>query len=103
MRIDLTREKLETFAQAARFMPPRRNDRPVNPITLWRWHRHGVWINGKKVHLEAVKTPSGLATTAAAVQRFISELNDRSDLAPAEGSERAAVRRAVTELDADGV
>lgn len=105
MPIDLTQEDLKTFAQAARLFPSRRGNRPVNPITLWRWHRRGVSHNGQRVHLEAIRTPSGLVTSVDAVRRFLAKLNteNRDDGTPQAPSVSREIASAVDQLDADGI
>lgn len=105
MPIDFSQENLKTFAQAARLFPSRRENRPVSPITLWRWYRRGVSHNGQRVHLEAIRTPSGLATSVEAVKRFLATLNTdgSDDCAPPTKSVSRDVTSAVEQLDADGV
>jgi len=73
--IKIQTERLLTFAKAARYIPRRRLGKPVAPSTLWRWHRRGVLVSGRRVFLEAVRTPSGAATSLGALQRFIDELS----------------------------
>lgn len=91
MPIDIQTEKLLTFSAAARLMPQRRQGRPVHPSTLWRWYRCGVWVGSDRVCLEAVRTPSGMATTAAAMQRFLARLT---------GNQPAAATRDDEQIDA---
>ena len=102
MSINLSGEQLKTFAQAAHLLPRRRGDRPVHPTTLWRWYRHGVVHAGQRLYLEALKTPSGMTTTAEALQRFLTALNSHSPLAGS-STTRQAVNAAVEQLDADGI
>jgi hypothetical protein len=65
-------EKLLSLSQAARLIPPSRQNRPVSPSCLWRWHRSGVkTANGRTVRLEAVWLVNRLVTTEEAVRRFI--------------------------------
>jgi hypothetical protein len=67
--IDLEKEPLLSLAQAARLLP-RRRGKKVCATTVWRWCVHGH----RGVLLEALRTPAGWATTAAAVGRFLAEL-----------------------------
>ena len=64
MAIDLEREPLLTFNDAAPFLAGEM--RPSYP-TWWRWWRHGV----RGVRLETVLVGGRRYTTAAAVQRFV--------------------------------
>ena len=76
--IDIKSELLLTFGQAARRLPRRRQGKQVHPTTIWRWHRRGGWNGAEKVHLEAVKLPGGLTTSAEAIARFVSRLSGPS-------------------------
>jgi len=68
----LLSEKLISFAQAARLIPPSRQSRPVSPSCIWRWHRSGVMTtDGRTVRLEAIWLVNRLVTTEEAVKRFI--------------------------------
>ncbi len=102
MSIDPCNEELKTFGQAARMLPRRRGGRPVHPTTLWRWFRYGVVHGGGRVYLEAIKTPSGMATTTEALQRFLSRLN-HIEPTTASPPRQNTVNTAVAQLDADGV
>lgn len=105
MAIDITREKLRTFAVAARALPRRRRQKPVSPSTLWRWHRYGVKHGDCRIYLEAIRTPSGTATTFEALQRFLNRLSDSDRelytnpvVQPCVG-----LQKALKQLDSDGV
>ncbi len=78
MGIGLRKEKLIYLARAARRIPRHRLGRPVSPTTLLRWHRDGIMSGGRRVYLEAVRLPSGTATTLEALSRFIAALNEGS-------------------------
>lgn len=68
----LLSERLISFAQAARLIPPSRQGRPVSPSCIWRWHRSGVKTpDGRIVRLEALKLVHRFVTTEEAVRRFI--------------------------------
>jgi hypothetical protein len=68
----LLSEKLISFAQATRLIPPSRRGRPVHPSCIWRWHRTGVKTSdGRTVKLEAAWLVSRLVTSEEAVKRFI--------------------------------
>lgn len=71
----LLSDRLISFSQAARLIPPSRQDRPVSPSCIWRWHRVGVTTtDGRRVKLEAVWLVNRLVTSEQAVQRFIAAL-----------------------------
>ena len=68
----LLSEKLISFAQAARLIPPSRQGRPVSPSCIWRWHRYGVkTADGRHVRLDAAKLIHRFVTSEEAIQRFI--------------------------------
>ena len=100
--IDLNSEPLLTFGQAAKLIPRRRHDRPAHPTTVWRWHKKGVKCQGRIIRLEALHTPSGLATTAQAIHRFLAELNNLPELAQPPET-RTQLNEFVRDLDADGI
>jgi hypothetical protein len=77
-------DKLLSFAQAARLIPPSRRGRPVSPSCLWRWHRSGVKTpDGRTVRLEAVWLVNRLVTSEEAVRRFIAAQQTDRTLVPA--------------------
>jgi hypothetical protein len=104
MAISLLEERLVSFAKAARRTPRRRQGRPVHSSTLWRWHRRGVKCGDGRIFLEAVKLPSGMATSLEALQRFVDRLNEapaKSEAVTAPND--AEMTTAIEELDRDGV
>jgi hypothetical protein len=104
MAIDVRVEKLLTLGQLARRVPRRREGRPVAPSTLWRWHRVGVQIGGRRVYLEALRSPSGAASTLGALQRFLEQISGGGDPANrAQAPTRVEVSEAVDELNADKI
>jgi hypothetical protein len=84
--IDLERETLLTLCQAKRLLPCRRGKGPA-PTTVYRWIVRGY----RGVRLEALRTPAGWATTAAAVARFLATLAEL---------DRGAARDVPAEADA---
>jgi len=102
MSINPASEQLKTLGQAANMLPRRRGDRPVHPTTLWRWCRRGVVHGGQRIYLEALKTPSGLATSAEALQRFLQVLSDDA-VSPLPTTKSVTVHSALAQLDADGI
>jgi hypothetical protein len=51
--IDMEREQLASFAEAARRVPSSRVGRQLHPNTIWRWAKRGLKANnGQRVHLE---------------------------------------------------
>lgn len=86
-------ERLISFSQAARLIPPSRQDRPVSPSCVWRWHRVGVTtVDGRRVKLEAVWLVNRLVTSEQAVQRFIAALQP-ADASPANTPDSRPVLR----------
>ena len=70
MSIDLEKEQLITFGQAARLLP--KSSRPTY-VTWWRWWRHGV----RGVKLETVLIGGKRLTSRPAMQRFADALSAR--------------------------
>ncbi|MCE9552868.1 MAG: DUF1580 domain-containing protein [Planctomycetes bacterium] len=68
MSIDVERERLQTFNEAAEEVLPH-GSRP-SYATWWRWWRHGV----HGVRLETVRVGGRRLTSAAAVRRFLADV-----------------------------
>jgi hypothetical protein len=100
MSIDMKTEKLVTFAEGAKLFPPRRQGRPVHPITLWRWAR----VGHHGIKLEAARLPSGWVTSVEALRRFVERLTDdlTSTQAPAPQRKRRTQHRVSRRLDSEG-
>jgi hypothetical protein len=79
MAIDPLAEELLTFSQAARRLPRLRNDRPINPATIWRWGTVGV----RGVKLETIKVGAVNCTSVQALGRFLATLNNQPIPPPA--------------------
>lgn len=103
MALDLKNDALLTFAQASRYLPQRRLGKPTHPATLWRWSRKGVLVNGRRVFLEVTRTPSGGATSIAALERFLTAITGGDTAVTREADSVSNVSNAVKELDRDGV
>lgn len=89
----LLSERLISFSQAARLIPPSRQDRPVSPSCIWRWHRVGVTTtDGRRVKLEAVWLVNRLVTSEQAVQRFIAALQPANVSPPDTPDSRPVLR-----------
>ena len=72
LTIDPLSDELISFSQAPRVLPGR-----PHYNTVLRWHKDGrLSLSGQRVHLEAIATPWGLATTREAYRRFVEALND---------------------------
>ena len=102
MAIDIKLERLVTFIEAAHHIPRRRLGRPTHPATVWRWAKKGVNANGRRVFLDAVKLPSGGATTLEALQRFLDEINGEASR-PVQAGGNDDLSCGIEELDADNV
>lgn len=71
--IDPQKEEVIPLAVLAREMTP-----PVNYRTVYYWFRYGrlnQWTQ-RRVHLEVLKMPCGMATSREAYWRFIKRLNE---------------------------
>ncbi len=73
--IDLKTEKPLSLAQAARGVPPTRQDKPVHVSTLTRWILRGV----HGVRLEAARLGGRWVTSEEAICRFSAALTDLQD------------------------
>lgn len=79
MVIDISREELLTFGQAARKARPI-GSRPAAPSTIWRWHSKGI----AGVRLETVCLGGTRYTSAEALQRFFDAVTQaREEQGPA--------------------
>ena len=71
----LLREDAGSFATIARQIPAARGSSRLSPSTLFRWHKTGVVApDGRRIYLEAFRTPGGYRTSLAAVIRFLDQL-----------------------------
>lgn len=64
--INLAREEIISFAQAAQCVPPRRSGRHVNKSTIHRWATAGLY----GVKLETLVLGGARVTSVEALQRF---------------------------------
>jgi hypothetical protein len=82
----------------------KRDGRDMGLATVHRWIEHGArGPDGERVRLGAARTPSGLVTTAGAIDRFFRQLNGL-DLPPAGAAQaRREHEAAQRELDAAGL
>ncbi len=71
--IDIGREELITFAEAAKLLPRRRKGRKVHVSTLHRWCSKGV----HGVRLEYLTVGGTRCTSVPALQRFFDALTER--------------------------
>ena len=63
--IDIAKEVIRSFAQAARHSRPP-DARPLAPSTIWRWHKKGI----SGVKLETICIGGTRYTSVEALQRF---------------------------------
>ena len=68
--IDLAKEKVVSFSDAGKVLPPSRLGRPVSPSCLMRWGLHGVKTSTGRVYLEVLKVGGRWVTSIEALQRF---------------------------------
>ena len=69
--IDISEEILPLSAWAKR-LPRRRQGRPVNPATLYRWANQGL----KGVRLEVIQIGGSTCTSKSALQNFFNALTE---------------------------
>jgi hypothetical protein len=102
MSIEVDKERLITFAQLAKALPPRRGGRPVHPSTICRWRHPGL----AGVRLEAVRVGGAWHTTWEAFARFCDQLTSLagsgSTRAATTASRRAAQQQVSSVLDGEG-
>lgn len=68
----LVRESWISLSQAAKLFPPARRGRPVSASCIWRWFRDGIrTVDGRRIHLEALRVVNRYVTSEPAVRRFI--------------------------------
>lgn len=109
MSINISSETTITIAEAAKMLPPGRNGRPVHFSAVLRWILQGTkGLDGRRVHLEAVRLGGRWITSHEALQRFADALTPRldDDAAPRSrtvGQRAKAAERAAAELAAMGV
>lgn len=96
--IDIHTEQLLTLKSAARSIPGRDGDRPINISTIWRW------VLARK--LESIRIGGIRYTSRQAIQRFVERLNPEQTTAPAirtATQRRRASEKAARELEAAGI
>lgn len=71
MAINVSEERLVTFAELARALPHRRGNRPIHISTLHRWRSRGL---SGGVKLEAVRVGGAWHTSWEAFRRFCDRL-----------------------------
>jgi hypothetical protein len=96
--VDINREQLLTFTQAAKELPGR-----PNVATLWRWRTAGC----RGVRLETVLVGGKRYTSREAIQRFVNATTAAADgieHSPQTNRQRAAaISKAEAELAAIGI
>jgi hypothetical protein len=107
--IDLTSESTLSLSEAAKLLPPRRRGARPTSSCILRWILDGAKSpSGDRVHLEAVRLPSGWITSREALQRFVERLTPQLDgnhgPPPRSPSKRQrASERAAQELERLGI
>jgi hypothetical protein len=67
-----------SIQEVARRLTPA--DRTADTDKVYNWVRRGVTVAGKRVQLEAIRLPHGLAVTEQALQRFVDQLTRQEGL-----------------------
>jgi hypothetical protein len=68
-------EELRSIANAAKWLPTRRGDRPAHASSLFRWAKYGL----RGVRLETIRVGGTLCTSKEALERFFARLAERDD------------------------
>ena len=73
MSIDIFNDRVLTFNEAVKLLPPsRRTGKPLHVSALRRWHQHGILApDGARVHLDVAKVGQTLVTSEQALKEFI--------------------------------
>lgn len=71
MTINLWNEKLLTLDQVVNLLPPRRDGKPLQVASVYRWIHEGVRASDGRVRLEAVRCAGRWLTSKEALQRFV--------------------------------
>lgn len=69
-------------SQAARKLGRLRADKPVSPVTVFRWCSQGLLVNGRRIKLAGFRVGRTWATTESALQDFLDALNSNSETEP---------------------
>lgn len=83
--IDIRREQLITFAQAARKFPRKSSGKRLNAMTIARWARTG--FSGRI--LESTKVGRMRLTSIEAIQRFLEQSGMAPKVAPSDDTRKA--------------
>jgi hypothetical protein len=103
--IDVNNETLVTLNQARAHAVFLTDGKRCSLGKIYRLAQHGARaVNGDRIRLEVIKTPTGLLTSREAIQRFVQLLSDpEADLpAPAPRARRKQIQHAEDELTAAG-
>ena len=106
--IDLDTEELVDFRRAAKttLLKNRKTGSACHVSQIFRYAQAGARaMNGDRVRLEVVKTPSGMMTSTEAIGRFIRRLTEptASVTAPTPNQRRQQIETAQRELAAAGI
>jgi hypothetical protein len=101
---------LRDLANAAKRVPPSRNEKPTHPSTLARWISKGIRLpDGTVLKLEGRRYPGAWMVSDEAVDEFVNALTrartgEPAEVAPvAPAACRKAVERAERELERLGI
>jgi hypothetical protein len=98
--IDVARESLLSFGEAARYVGKLKGSKPIALQTLWRWATRGC----SGVVLETIFVGGARCTSKEALQRYFDAVTRARASAPSCGVEPRVVSGAVAEVDdVDGV
>jgi hypothetical protein len=76
--IDLQADRLLTLSEVTRLpvFARRRNGRPLNVATVWRWHQHGI----RGIRLESIVAGGQRMTSVEAVEEFIRATTEAAEV-----------------------
>ncbi len=79
MPIDLQREQLLSFADAARLLPDTARGKKLGTATIWRWATRGRVIGGRRIKLDNVVLGGRRVTSREALDRFATQMTEAAD------------------------
>jgi hypothetical protein len=102
--INALNEELIDLREATVLPPFRRRGKPAHIASIYRYVQRGARaVNGERVRLETIRTPSGMKTSREAVERFLHALTYGEVTATAAVTHSREHERAEAELLAAGI
>lgn len=79
MAIDLQKDTLLSFADAARLLPATERGTKLHTATIWRWATKGRVIGGRRIKLENLVVGGRRVTSTEALNRFAMQVTEAVD------------------------